>query len=52
LGDWSEITQRQVILSDQFAWLEGARLDYRGTSRIRNSFPLGLYGRPMSKALW
>ena len=33
----------------------GPELDhytYRGTSLIRNSLPIGPYGRPMSKALW
>ena len=29
-----------------------SRGGYRGTSLIRNSLPLGPYGRPMSEALW
>jgi len=42
------------LMGMEAPFTEGTALfvDYRGTSRIRNSAPLGPYSRSMSRALW
>jgi len=46
---WARCSQHASHVSARADWRKAR---YRGTSLIRNSTPLGPYGRPMPRALW
>jgi len=51
-GRVAELAHALEVLEEHVEPATRNTINYRVTSLIRNSPPLGPYGRPMSRALW